>query len=90
MTLQGLWFYQTAFTLYGPMMPDGCRLKEGKVLCHSVDSEVRGELLANFQLFAMVLGVFISVVGAYAFAASRFGHSDIRSLHIGQNGFDHH
>uniref|UniRef100_A0A2N9I4A5 Transmembrane protein 45B n=1 Tax=Fagus sylvatica TaxID=28930 RepID=A0A2N9I4A5_FAGSY len=26
--LQGLWFYQTAFTLYGPMMPEGCQLKE--------------------------------------------------------------
>ncbi|XP_060971783.1 uncharacterized protein LOC133037963 [Cannabis sativa] len=89
MTLQGLWFYQTAFTLYGPMMPDGCLLKEGKVLCHSVDSEVRGELLANLQLFAMVLGVFISVVSCHAFAASRFGHSDTRSLHTGQNGLDH-
>ncbi|GMN40773.1 hypothetical protein TIFTF001_010004 [Ficus carica] len=87
-TLQGLWFYQTAFTLYGPMMPDGCRLKENMVVCHSPDSEVRGELLANFQLFSMVLGVFTAVVGAYAFAASRVGHSDTQSLHTGQNGLD--
>ncbi|EXC26268.1 hypothetical protein L484_022842 [Morus notabilis] len=87
-SLQGLWFYQTAFTLYGPMMPDGCWLKENNVVCHSPDSEVRGELLANFQLFFMVLGVFTSVVGAYAFAASRFEHSDTRSLHSGQNGLD--
>ncbi|KAA8521248.1 hypothetical protein F0562_011915 [Nyssa sinensis] len=37
-TLQGLWFYQTAFTLYGPMMPDGCRLKENEISCHSTGS----------------------------------------------------
>lgn len=71
------------------MMPDGCRLKESGVICHLADSEVRGELLANFQLFALVLGVFIAVVGAYAFASSRFGHSDTRSFHTGQNGLDH-
>ena len=87
-TLQGLWFYQTAFTLYGPMMPEGCRLKENNVSCHSPDSEVRGELLANFQLFAIVLMVLISVVGAYAFAASRYANSGTMSLHTGQNGLD--
>ncbi|KAM1500391.1 hypothetical protein EV1_022808 [Malus domestica] len=79
-TLQGLWFYQTAFTLYGPMMPDGCGLKDDMVSCHSVDSEVRGELLANFQFFIMVLCVLVAVVGGYGFVASRFGHSDERSL----------
>ncbi|XP_048429429.1 transmembrane protein 45A-like isoform X1 [Pyrus x bretschneideri] len=79
-TLQGLWFYQTAFTLYGPMMPDGCGLKDDMVSCHSVDSEVRGELLANFQFFIMVLSVLIAVVGGYGFVALRFGHSDEQSL----------
>ncbi|XP_057963859.1 uncharacterized protein LOC131155002 [Malania oleifera] len=80
-TLQGLWFYQTAFTLYGPMMPDGCRLKENMISCHSSESQVRGELLANFQLFSLVLGVLVAVVGSYGFAVSRFGHSDLRSLY---------
>ncbi|KAL5550835.1 hypothetical protein UlMin_001011 [Ulmus minor] len=89
MTLQGLWFYQTAFTLYGPMMPEGCRLKQNMVVCNSPDSEVRGELLANFQLFMMVFGVLVSVVGAYGFAASKFGHSDIGGLSTIQNGLDH-
>lgn len=74
-TLQGLWFYQTAFTLYGPMMPDGCRLKTNVVACHSSDSEIRGELLANFQLFAIVLTVLVGVVGSYLFAASRYDNS---------------
>lgn len=79
MTLQGLWFYQTAFTLYGPMMPDGCRLKEDSIVCHSADSEVRGELLANFQLFSLVLGVLVAVVGSFVFAASRFESSEFYS-----------
>lgn len=89
MTLQGLWFYQTAFTLYGPMMPDGCRIKDSEISCHSVDSEVRGELLANFQLFSLVLGVLVAVVGSYGFAASRYGHSELKSLHAAQDGLDH-
>ncbi|PSR91710.1 Transmembrane protein like [Actinidia chinensis var. chinensis] len=80
-TLQGLWFYQTAFTLYGPMMPEGCQLKNNMVSCRSTDHEVRGELLANFQLFSMVLGVLVAVVLSYVFAASRLGHSDLRSFH---------
>ncbi|KAG2680455.1 hypothetical protein I3843_11G101100 [Carya illinoinensis] len=87
-TLQGLWFYQTAFTLYGPMMPDGCRIKESMVSCQSKDSEVRGELLANFQLFSLVVGVLVAVVGSYAFAASRYGHSELGSLHAVQDGLD--
>lgn len=85
-TLQGLWFYQTAFTLYGSMMPEGCWLKNNEISCHSADFEVRGELLANFQLFSMVLGVLVAVVSSYIFAASRFGHSDLRGLHTAEDG----
>lgn len=71
--LQGLWFYQTAFTLYGPMMPQGCNLKESEISCGSVDSQVRGELLANVQLFGLVFGLLGAVLGAYVLAVSRFG-----------------
>ncbi|KAL7263905.1 hypothetical protein ACSBR1_001956 [Camellia fascicularis] len=39
-TVQGLWFYQTTFTLYGRMMPDGCQLKENAISCHSTDYQV--------------------------------------------------
>ncbi|XP_004300153.1 PREDICTED: transmembrane protein 45B-like [Fragaria vesca subsp. vesca] len=85
LTLQGIWFYQTAFTLYGPMMPDGCQLKSDTVSCHSADSEVRGELLANFQIFSIVLGVLVAVVVAYGFVASRFGHSEVRRVHVVQD-----
>lgn len=63
------------------MMPDGCKLNDGMVSCPSADNEVRGELLANFQFFSIVLGVLVAVVGGYGFVASRFGHSDIRRLH---------
>ena len=76
-TLQGIWFYQTAFVLYGPMLPEGCRLRDSKVSCHSNDSEIRGELLANFQLFMAVLGVFAGTVVTYGFAASRYGKPEL-------------
>ncbi|KDP35436.1 hypothetical protein JCGZ_10819 [Jatropha curcas] len=84
-TLQGLWFYQTAFSLYGPMMPDGCQLKEDKIMCRSAASEVRGKLLANSQLFAMVLGVLVAVVVSFVFASSKYGHPDLSSLHVEQD-----
>ncbi|GKV10595.1 hypothetical protein SLEP1_g21937 [Rubroshorea leprosula] len=85
-TLQGLWFYQTAFTLYGPMMPYGCQLKGNSIICHSADNEIRGELLANFQLFALTLGVLVAVVGSYVFAASRYENSDLSSMHVARDG----
>ncbi|CAO2819731.1 unnamed protein product [Amaranthus hypochondriacus] len=74
-TLQGLWFYQTAFTLYGPMMPDGCQLKGDDIVCHSADSQIRGELFANFQLFSMVVGVFVLISASYSFINSRYSSS---------------
>ncbi|XP_068650607.1 uncharacterized protein [Aristolochia californica] len=78
-TLQGIWFYQTAFTLYGPMMPRDCKLDVNGIKCRSPSSEVQGELWANFQLFTAVLMVFVAVVGSYAFAAARYGHSELKS-----------
>ncbi|XP_065878638.1 uncharacterized protein [Euphorbia lathyris] len=87
-TLQGLWFYQTAFTLYGPMMPDGCQLKDDKIMCRTTANRVRGELLANCQLFALVFVVLVAVVVSYGVAASKYRHSDVRSLHMVQDGLD--
>lgn len=84
--LQGLWFYQTAFTLYGPMMPEGCQLKGDMVMCHSEDSEVRGEFLANFQLFSIIFVVLAATAGAYGFAASKTSHSEIRNSHVPLDG----
>ncbi|THU56799.1 hypothetical protein C4D60_Mb11t21010 [Musa balbisiana] len=83
-TLQGLWFYQTAFTLYGPMMPEGCRLDGNDIACHSHDNQVRGELLANVQLFSLSLLVLFFVLGSYAVAASRYGHPDLSRSHAGE------
>ncbi|XP_058103840.1 uncharacterized protein LOC131247904 [Magnolia sinica] len=85
-TLQGLWFYQTAFTLYGPMMPAGCLLKDNEIKCRLPDNEVRGELLANFQLFTAVVVILIGAVGSYGIAASRYGHSELKSMHAAENG----
>jgi hypothetical protein len=81
-TLQGLWFYQTAFTLYGSMLPEGChRDADGHVECHGHAAGERGEQLANFQLFAYVFLVFVYALGCYAVAAARYGHPDLRTLH---------
>lgn len=76
LALQGLWFYQSAFTLYGPSMPNGCRLKENEVSCISPDHEIRGQLLANFQLFSIVFGLMVGVVGSYGFAAKKYGQAE--------------
>lgn len=67
-TLQGLWFYQTAFTLYGSMMPHGCTLNVDQISCSSPEHEARGELLANFQLFVQVFCVLASAAGVYCYA----------------------
>ncbi|KAL5724658.1 hypothetical protein ACHQM5_007886 [Ranunculus cassubicifolius] len=75
LTLQGLWFYQTAMTLYGPMMPDGCLLNDHTIICRSADSEVRGQVFANLQLFGMVFAIFLALGVSYIFAASKYGHS---------------
>ncbi|KAL0393745.1 UNVERIFIED_CONTAM: hypothetical protein Slati_4340700 [Sesamum latifolium] len=74
-TLQGLWFYQTAFTIYGPMMPDGCTVQDDEqIKCSSPEHEVHGELLANFQLFALVFCVLASVAAVYIYVEPRFSH----------------
>lgn len=85
-TLQGLWFYQTAFTLYGPMMPEGCLLKGDEISCHSTEYEVQGELLANFQLFLQVFCVLLSVVGAYVYAERRYGDLDLINSDAPEDG----
>lgn len=86
--LQGIWFYQTAFVLYGPMLPNGCKIKDNHISCNSVDSEVRGELLANFQFFVAILAVLVATVTAYGYAASRYGNSEVNNMHTVQDELD--
>ncbi|XP_037487251.1 transmembrane protein 45A-like [Triticum dicoccoides] len=83
MALQGLWFYQTALTLYGPMLPAGCdRDASGhQVDCHSRAAGERAEQLANFQLFGAVFLAFVYVLGCYAVAAAMYGHPDLAAMH---------
>lgn len=73
-TLQGIWLYQTAFVLYGPMLLAGCTMRDNIITCHSNESEIHGELLANFQLFFAVLVVLVGTTASYGFAASRYGN----------------
>ncbi|CAL0314197.1 unnamed protein product [Lupinus luteus] len=86
--LQGIWFYQTAFVLYGPMLPNGCRVRDNMIACHSKESEVRGELLANFQLFIAVFVVLAGTTASYVFAASRYGNPEVNRLHTVQAELD--
>ncbi|OEL36781.1 hypothetical protein BAE44_0002194 [Dichanthelium oligosanthes] len=82
--LQGLWFYQTALTLYGPMLPAGCgRDAGGLVDCRSRAAEERAEQLANLQLFGAVFLAFVYVLGCYAVAAGRGAHPDLAAMHDG-------
>ncbi|KAL6654243.1 hypothetical protein ACP70R_007708 [Stipagrostis hirtigluma subsp. patula] len=82
MVLQGLWFYQTAMTLYGPMLPTGCaRDKDTHIDCRDRAAQERAELLANFQLFGLVFLAFVYVLGCYAVAAARHGHPELTAMH---------
>lgn len=56
------------------MLPSGFRLRDSNVTCYSNESEVRGELLANFQLFVAVLVVLAGAIASISFAASRYGN----------------
>jgi Family of unknown function (DUF716) len=83
-TLQGLWFYQTAFTLYGSMMPSGCKLEGNSIECHDKEEQLRGEFLANFQFFGLVVLTFLFVIVCYAVAALKYGHEDLRRIHASE------
>lgn len=77
-TLQGLWFYQTAFTLYGPLMPTGCALQRNSdIHCDAPEFEIRGQSLANSQLSAHIFGLLTVVLMFYALAARAWGHRDL-------------
>ncbi|KAJ3681624.1 hypothetical protein LUZ60_014197 [Juncus effusus] len=80
-TLQGLWFYQTAFTLYGSMMPSGCKLEVNSVVCKDKESQLRGEFLANLQFFTWVFLVLVFVVASYGIVERKFGCEDLRRVH---------
>ena len=80
--LQGLWFYQTAFTLYGTMLPVGCaRDADGHIECRARAAQERAEQLANFQFFGLVFLAFCYVLGCYAVAAARYGHPELAAMH---------
>ena len=74
LTLQGLWFYQIAFTLYGPWMPSGCHKEPEGPSCESPDFEMRGQSLADVQLNLLVSSLLIVVVAFYGVAAKLCGH----------------
>ena len=76
-TLQGAWFYLIAFTLYGPLMPEGCIDDHDEIICEGDSFEARGESLAQIQLAALVPCVWVLVLVAYGVAAYFWGHPEI-------------
>jgi hypothetical protein len=74
LTLQGLWFYQIAFTLYGPWIPAGCLTDPEGPVCKSGESEMRGQSLANVQLNLLVSCVVVGVAAFYGVVAKLCGH----------------
>ncbi|KAE8777175.1 transmembrane protein 45A-like [Hordeum vulgare] len=86
--LQGLWFFQTGFTLYGPTLPAGCARSfaaagvDAHVVCRDSAALERAEQLANLQLFGLVFLAFVYVLGCYAVAARGevFGHPDLTTM----------
>lgn len=73
-TLQGLWFYQIAFTLYGPWMPAGCHEQPDGPSCESPDFEMRGQSLADVQLSLIVSCLVVVVAAFYGIAVKICGH----------------
>lgn len=76
-TLQGAWFYFTAFTLYGPLMPEGCTDDRDEIVCFADSFEARGEASAHIQLAVLVPSLWVGVLVAYGVAAHFWGHPDI-------------
>ncbi|KAF7004984.1 hypothetical protein CFC21_099187 [Triticum aestivum] len=91
--VQGMWFFQTGFTLYGPTLPAGCARSfaapgaDAHVECPDGAVLERAEQLANLQLFGLVFLVFVYVLGCYSVATARFGHPDLTTTtndkHVG-------
>ncbi|KAL3694407.1 hypothetical protein R1sor_008058 [Riccia sorocarpa] len=76
-TLQGTWFYETAFVLYGPKMPEGCRELPAGIVCDSPEQEMIGQSHANSTLSAHIVTLLCGLLLFYALAARVWGHSDL-------------
>jgi len=76
-SLQGAWFYFIAFTLYGPLMPEGCTDAHDEIVCLADSFEARGEASAHIQLAILVPCVWVLVLVAYGVAASFWGHPEL-------------
>jgi hypothetical protein len=86
--VQGLWFYQAALVLYGPMLPAGCvrhfdsPRSDARIECHGGAAQERAEQLANFQLFGLVFLAFVYALGCYTVAAARYGNNlELTTVH---------
>ncbi|GJP46445.1 hypothetical protein CLOM_g5730 [Closterium sp. NIES-68] len=82
--MQGLWFWQTAMSLYGPFIPSGCHLEPDTVYCDSEASEHRGMALAVLQFIALLASTLVLALVYYGMAARTAPRSSldyIRATH---------
>lgn len=77
LTLQGAWFYCTAYTLYGPLMPTGCMDRGDTIVCESETAEKRGQVFAIVQLSVLVVCLWVLVLGTFAIVAHFYGPPDL-------------
>ncbi|CAI6000708.1 unnamed protein product [Closterium sp. NIES-64] len=87
--LQGLLFWQTAMSLYGPMVPAGCYLGPDTVHCDSDANEHRAMALAVLQFIALLactLVLSLAYYGAVASAAPRSSLDIIHATHAVECG----
>jgi hypothetical protein len=66
-----------AFTLYGPLMPEGCIDDHDEIVCEGDSFEARGESVAHIQLAVLVPCLWVLLLVAYGVAAHFWGHPEI-------------
>ncbi|KAG6549254.1 hypothetical protein Mapa_009240 [Marchantia paleacea] len=84
-TLQGTWFYETAFVLYGPKMPEGCRELPHGIMCDTPEQEMVGQSIANTSLSVHIITLLCGFLFFYALAARFWGHSDLYGYSVSRS-----
>lgn len=76
-TLQGLWFFQIAYSLYGFLLPTGCTQKGDEFLCVSSDYEMRAMGLASIYFCLHIAGVLVFTLIFYGLVVRIWGSTEL-------------
>lgn len=72
-TMQGLWFWQTAFSMYGSLIPTGCTLGPDTLHCPRPADQLRAVALANLQLTLHIMCMLVVTLALYGVAMHVWG-----------------